>query len=234
MFKDLEHVMESLPIWKRNRRKIVSPIGNSMAYRPTFIADSYRESVLQRIIELTESTYTLYLSKQYLAAVITARSCQESIAVLNFINVKLVTFSRTKDLRHLVNTLERLTFGFSDDNEFPEKISIMNCIDSVDKTLGGQFRQHYNLLSEYAHPNYLGTFGSFGKPDYESLDIVISPNKDMIETMKKHVECTIVICFELLNIIQKECEDVFNTALETCKEMHNTGELVKQFYNKEL
>jgi hypothetical protein len=232
VYKNIEHAMKGLAVWKKHRRNKISPLCKNIAFRPTFNADFYRESVFHRFIELVESTYTLYRSEQFLAAIITARSCQETISILNFINIKLEHLSKTEDLKHFVESFKRLTLGFCQDEEFPEKISVMTCIDSVDKKLEGKFRQHYNLLSEYAHPNYSGTFGVFGQPNHETLDVVISPTKNSISRMKKHVELTLMICLELLGTIQEVYEKQINVALETCIEMHEQGKLVEQFYGE--
>lgn len=63
MYNDIEEAMLGLSEWKKNLRTSVKPISKNIAYKPTYDADYYRESILYRFIELTESAYLLYKSR---------------------------------------------------------------------------------------------------------------------------------------------------------------------------
>jgi hypothetical protein len=101
----------------------------------------------------------------------------------------------------------------------------MDCIDSVDKKfkIKGKFREHYDLLSEYAHPNNAGTFNVYGQVNLEFLEINVGLDKKSMLVMKSHVESTLMICITLLDNIQKEYEPVISEALEYCIELHKKG-----------
>jgi hypothetical protein len=61
----------------------------------------------------------------------------------------------------------RLLFGSKLKNTKVKADTILNAIDKLDKLIP-KFRKHYDILSEYAHPNSFGTFISFGKLDKEN------------------------------------------------------------------
>ena len=175
---------------------------------------------------ITESAYILYNENLLIGAIVTARAAQETLAVLWYLNTKLEHLSKTKDLKHFTKTLRRLTVGWTNDKELAEKINIFTMIDAVDKVLEGKFRQHYEMLSEYAHPNYSGTFGAYAVPDKENLEVSYGWSYPRSKKrLTSHIESTIVICIELLEVIQEKYEKVINDALDVCQELHKKGEL---------
>ena len=225
MYNDIEEAMLGLSVWKKHLRTSVNPISKNIACKPTFDADYYREAVLYRFIELTESAYTLYKSNLFVGAVTVARASQETLAVAWFINSKLEHLTKTKDLSHFSEIMKRLIVGWSNDEEFPEKINVFKCIDSVDKVMEGKFRRHYEMLCEYAHPNYNGTFGAYGKPNHETLEVTLGNYPGSKDTLKGHIESTVIICVSLLDSIQEKYEAVINSALDVCFDLHKEGKL---------
>ncbi|WP_096086292.1 hypothetical protein [Agaribacterium haliotis] len=228
MYNDIEEAMLGLSVWKKHLRASVNPISKNIACKPAFDADYYREAVLYRFVELTESAYSLYKSNFLVGAVTVARASQETLAVAWFINSKLEHLTKTKDLSHFSEIMKRLIVGWSNDEEFPEKINVFKCIDSVDKVMEGKFRRHYEMLCEYAHPNYSGTFGAYGKPNHERLEVTLGNYPRSKDTLKKHIESTLIICVSLLDSIQEEYESVINSALDICFDLHKEGKLKEQ------
>jgi hypothetical protein len=228
VYKNIDEAMIGLSVWKKNRRTVVKPISNNIAYKPTFDADYYREAVLYRFIELVESSYQLYKSNLLVGSVVTARAAQETLAVAWYVNSKLELLCKNKDLSHFNDIIIRLTVGWSKDEEFPEKINVITCIEAVDKALEGKFKRHYDMLSEYAHPNWSGTMGAFAAPNKEKLEVVFGQYIRSEETMKKHVESTLIICLKLLNSIEETYQEVINEALDVCHELHGKGKLKEQ------
>ena len=227
MYKNIKEAMQGLSVWKKNSRNKIAPLVKNIAYKPTFHADTYREAAFRRFIELTESAYFLFNNNQMVGAIVVARAAQETLAILWYLNTKLEHLSKTKDLKHFTETLRRLTIAWTNDDEFPEKINILTMIDAVDKKLEGAFRRHYEMLSEYAHPNYSGTFGAYAIPDKENLEVSYSWNYPRSKkTLTTHLESTLIICIELLEAIQEKYETVINDALDVCLELHEKGELV--------
>ena len=228
VYESVEQAMEGLSKWKDYRRSVIAPLSKNIAYKPTFDADYFREAAFYRFIELIESSYTLYKSGLLVGSVVTGRAAQETLAVIWFVNSKLEHLSKTKELSHFTETMRRLILGWSNDEEFPEKINVLKCIDAVDKDLEGKFRRHYEMLSEYAHPNYSGTFGAYGYPNHETLEVTLGNYPRSKETLLSHIEQTICISVGMLDIIQEKYETVINSALDVCHELHDEGKLKAQ------
>jgi len=231
VYNNIEEAMLGLDVWKRHRKVSIAPLAKNLAYKPTFDTDIYREAAFYRFIELTESTYSLYESNLLIGAITTARAAYETLAVLWFINTKLEHLTKTKDISHFLEITHRLMLGWSNDEEFPEKINVLKCADAVDKVFEGRFRRHYEMLCEYAHPNNSGTFGSYADPNHSTLEVKFGSYPRNKETLKKNIQSTVVISMEMLNHVQQDYEKIINEALDTCQELHEQGKL-KDAYNE--
>tara|TARA_R110001606_G_scaffold399285_2_gene583674 strand:+ start:3371 stop:4069 length:699 start_codon:yes stop_codon:yes gene_type:complete len=228
VYKNIEEAMVGLSVWKSHRRTIVKPLSKNLAYKPTFEADYLREAAMYRFIELAESSYTLYKAGLLIGAVITARSAYETLAVMWYLNSKLTHLVKTKDLKHFSERMRSLILGWSKDEVFPEKTNVLTCIKSVDKELEGQFSRHYDMLSEYAHPNYSGTFGAYAEPNHETLDVAFGRYPRSEKILNSHIENTIIISVSMLESIQEGYEGVINQALDVCVDLHQKGKLKEQ------
>jgi hypothetical protein len=228
VYNSIDEAMIGLSVWKQNRRISVKPLSKNIAYKPTFEADYCREAALYRFIELAESSFQLYNANLLIGAVVSARAAQETLAVIWFINSKLEHLAKTKDLVHFTEMTQRLILGWSNDIEFPEKINVFKCMDSVDKSLKGEFRKHYEELCEYAHPNYSGTFGAYAAPNPETLEVVFGDYPRSKKGLKTYIETTLTLCILLLDSAQEKYEHIINSALEVCLELHEQGKLIEQ------
>ncbi len=230
MYNNIDEAMLGLSVWKKNRKKTIAPLSKNLAYKPTFDADVFREAAFYRFIELTESTYALYKSNLLIGSITTARAAYETLAVLWFLNTKLENLTKTKDISHFLETIRRLLLGWSTDDEFPEKINVLKCLDAVDKTMEGKFRRHYEMLCEYAHPNNSGTFGSYTAPNHSTLEVHFGAYLRNEDILKRHIQSTILISLEMLSHVQHNYENIINEALATCQELHAHGKLKAAYH----
>ena len=62
-----------------------------------------------------------------------------------------------------------MLLGWKNDPEFPKAINALTFRDHMDKIIPG-FRDAYDRMSEFAHPNYSGVFGLFARTDYKNYE----------------------------------------------------------------
>ena len=84
------------------------------------------------------------------------------------------------------------------------------------------------MLSEYAHPNYSGTFGAYAEPNHETLDVVFGKYPRSEKTLNSHIENTIIISVSMLDNIQEGYDSIINQALDVCVDLHQSGNLKEQ------
>ncbi len=61
-------------------------------------------------------------------------------------------------------------FGSRNNPDLPEATNILNAVDRVAKHVP-HFRENYDRLSEFVHPNYTGTFQTFALIDKLNLAV---------------------------------------------------------------
>jgi len=225
--EETEEILNRVKVIKRDK---IVPLLKHLAYRPTFNIDYYREALLHRFVDLCEGALTLSKNSNNVAAIVCARSAQETFAVIAYLSFKLETLEKTKDLRSLLDTMHRLSIGWRGDHEFPEMINVLTCIDQVSKRLDSGFREHYDMLSESAHPNYQGVLGAYSSPNHETKEVCIGVVHKSDERLGTLVKKTIQICVHLFEHIQSEFEGHMNNALDICVELHEQGKLSDIFY----
>lgn len=228
----IDQTEEAINKIKAIKRESIAPLMKHLAYRPAFNIDYYREALLYRFVDLCEAAILLTRSRNSVSAIVCARSAQETFAVIAYLSFRLETLSTEKDLRSLLETMHRLSIGWKGDEEFPEMINVLTCIDKVSKKLDPQFRKQYDMLSESAHPNYQGVLGTYSQPNHETLEVAIGLSSKAEDRHQVLVTTTIQICALLFEHVQSEFEDLMNQALDICIDLHEKGELSDIFYSQ--
>lgn len=144
-----------------------------------FKAMSIRELLLHRTSQLTSAAEYLFEVNKVVPAVILTRSIVETFAVLFAFHERLDRFlnAENRDSKALDEYLMSCLMGGRDNSDLPKAINILNSIDRVEKSVPN-FRSAYDALCEFAHPNWAGTFGSFGKVMKETIELELGPNEN--------------------------------------------------------
>jgi len=96
------------------------------------------------------------------------RAAVEPTAALWYLCNKISSALKAGNLGDVDDYLMRLSLGSRIWEESPDPINVLTFVDCVNKTVEG-FRQQYDSLSEYSHPNYSGTTGLYSKNDTENI-----------------------------------------------------------------
>jgi hypothetical protein len=140
---------------------------------------SLREMLFHRASALATPAVSLLEERNVVSGVLLTRALIETVAMLADLHAKLEAFVQAPDVEALGTFLMGSLFanqykeGGVKDKYFTR--SIMNSIDTLDKKSKG-IRALYDQLSEYAHPNYNGVFGTFGKVDTDRFVLNLGPN----------------------------------------------------------
>jgi hypothetical protein len=130
-----------------------------------FLVLRYRESLLWRIVQLGRSAFENFTNNKLASAILLTRATVETSAALWYLRPKLQNAVQSKTLDNIRNDLTRLSMGSRVDTDIlPEAINVLNFVDRAENDIEG-FRQQYDRLSEFAHPNWAGTILLFSKVD---------------------------------------------------------------------
>lgn len=159
---EIEGLLTSL---ETSLQKEVDGIAISRSKLP-FKAECYRESLAWRMADLSRGALHSFQNNRLASAIVLIRAAMETAASSWCLNKKISGDLKTKSLHDIDDYLVKGLVGWrlkpEDGTEFPSAHQILNLIDKMDKEIP-DFRKHYEMLSEYAHPNWSGTHGLFAQ-----------------------------------------------------------------------
>jgi hypothetical protein len=121
-----------------------------------------REALIWRTEELTRTACDALERDDFAAAALLARATVES-AALAWKLMEVLSDRQQLSRQELSEILVRILVGSRLwQDELPQAVQILGCIDRMDKTVPG-VRESYDMLSEIAHPNWRGVFGMYAK-----------------------------------------------------------------------
>jgi hypothetical protein len=135
-----------------------------------------REALIWRTEELARNACGAIEKEDFAVAALLARAVAESAAMTWYL-VKVLEERAGYTPDQLQNKLMQLLVGMKrkkdkatepDTDDLPEAINVATFVKHVNRVLPG-FDEAYNLLSEFAHPNWLGVVGLYSKHDPENF-----------------------------------------------------------------
>lgn len=125
---------------------------------------SWREAIIHRVAELASNSLDLYEDHKFVSSCILIRSLMETTGMIFWLHKRIRKVVNDKQLGDIDNFLMRGFLGAKEDDPKWGALNALSAVDHLNKEVPG-FRDMYNGLSEFVHPNWSGTFGSFGRDD---------------------------------------------------------------------
>jgi hypothetical protein len=147
-----------------------------------FKAVSLHELLLHRVADLSETAINLFELKKMVPATIITRAVYETTAILYSLGVKIEEVIRTKDVENIDQFFMKSLFGGRIKNAPIECTNILGAVDRINKKFK-HFRDSYDDLSEYAHPNWSGLMGSYGNLVKETATLHLGREASKISVM---------------------------------------------------
>lgn len=166
--------------FKASLPRVVDPAEISLKAKIPFKAITYREALLHRITELSDTSINLYKDKEKtISFMIIARSVHETFSLLYMLHKNMTEAIETKSVIKFDEYIMTNTFGYrmKGNDNLPQMPNILKAIDQVDKILDGAFRRTYESMSEFCHPNCAGVHSAYVKIDKENFLAYIGADK---------------------------------------------------------
>lgn len=119
-------------------------------------------SLLWRSFELAETAYQSLQKNNIASGILLVRASMETTSVLFYLYSKMESTIKDKNVAEFDDKIMRILLGSKNKVTAIESISVLTTIDKTNKKYDN-YRWLYDLLSEYAHPNWLGTHGLYAK-----------------------------------------------------------------------
>jgi hypothetical protein len=134
------------------------------------LLEIWHQVYLRRMFDLASAAHDMINLGRLVPSCTLIRSGVETIGTFYYVNKKITEFTDKSDFVAIHHLLMSAVFGRKDFDPEIKPIQILTAIDHLDKEFLG-FRDLYDHLSEYAHPNANGGLGSYGSPKGELLEI---------------------------------------------------------------
>lgn len=198
---------------------------------PYKVAD-LRAGLLYRIYSLTDDSFTLFSKNKVLSGTIIARSLIETVSVFYYLCSKMDTCIKDRNISVFDEVVMKLILGSRNGITDIDSINILTIISKIDKDLkvdnnSRGFKFCYELMCEYAHPNWKGTEGLYGEINFDQVytDFGFNLKDEFKKEMPSRIlpvatsmEITIS-CIEWFDKIMdnfiKVCEDDINSKSKT-------------------
>lgn len=215
--EEIEQLKSSLP--KRIDPAFISHISKI----PHKVLD-LKTALLYRIYDLANDSFELFSKKRFLSGTIVARSLIETVTVLYYLCSKIDKTIKDKDTKYFDEKIMKLILGSRNKITELESINILTIIKSVDKELKvdgkeGALLFCYELMCEYAHPNWKGTAGLYGKPNFEEkyTDFGFDLQNELKREISIHI-LPIATAMEITTISIKWFNEIINDFIQVCEE----------------
>lgn len=219
----ITEIEECLQTLKRNLPRRIDPIALSRSKLP-FKALAYRETLIWRVEELGRTAFENLHADLLAAAILLTRAAIETTAALWYLFNKLnvaVKAGSVGDLDHYLNRLSVGTRNWKDDG-WPEAVSVLTFLDCSEKTFKG-FRHAYDELSEYAHPNYLGTTGLYSRIDPEGNLIDFGPEAKGLKHPRYACALNLTVLLMIFEDTYDKLADLMPAFITLCETDLDTG-----------
>src|SRR6266481_6346902 len=136
----------------------------------------YREALSWRMAELGRAAFEEFEKDRLAAAVVLTRAAVETSAALWYLYGKVQASVESAEVGDIDDYLMKMSMGIATDPATdastgepirPRPIRIGKFLDRVEKDING-FNRQYGYLSEYVHPNWVGTVYLYSKFDKEN------------------------------------------------------------------
>jgi hypothetical protein len=178
-------IEKHVQILERSLPRRIDPVALSSRSTLPFKALAYREVLIWRVTELGRTAFENLHADRLTAAIVLTRAAIETTAALWYLFNKMsdaIKAGSVGDIDHDLTRLSVGTLNWKDDGS-PAAIRVGKFIDCAEKTFEGM-KDAYSALSEYAHPNHLGTTGLYSRIDHVEKLIDFGPNAERLKHAK--------------------------------------------------
>jgi hypothetical protein len=216
--EEIEQLKNSLP-------KRIDPAFISHISKIPYKVLDLKTALLYRIYDLANDSFELFSNNRFLSGTIISRSLIETVTVLYYLCSNMNKTIKDKDIKYFDEKIMQLILGSRNKITKLESINILTIIKKVNKELKIDGKDDallfcYELMCEYAHPNWKGTEGLYAKINFEEIYTDFGFN--LQDEFKKEVSIQILpiaTAMEITIISIKWFNEIINDFIQVCEEI---------------
>lgn len=177
---------------------------------------AYTHEALQwRLCDLASSAWSCCERNEWVPAVILARSSLETAAAIHHCYRQAQAIVDGRAFAEVEPVVKRLALGRKDKEDL-QPVNVLTCIQQMSKRTELKLEPLYEETSEYAHPNWFGSLGSYARvrKDEESyeFDTKFTDSKYCAEL----VENTLCVTLQVSLLLRQFMNDLQPALIAMC------------------
>lgn len=161
---------------------------------------------------------TSYATGDWNAAILLTRGVVECVAALWFLSDLVKKGIAAETSAVIDEKLMKLVTGHRNDTEFPQSFNVLTFIDKFDKRIAG-FRESYDVLSEFAHPNWSGVYGIYCRQDNDKTVVTLGRKLELTDIPGTFGLRTFVASLRAFEIVYNDLSDRLPTFIAECEHL---------------
>ncbi len=184
-------------------------------------AMAIRAALIWRTEELARNAYAALQRGDLAAAIVLARAVVECTALMA--RLVHVVFERSKATEEELDyTLNKMLLGWKSPSDMPEAFNILTPIDHLNRQAPG-VRRAYDLMSEFAHPNWSGVSSLFSRTDREKYVTHFGRFETKQEALRAKAVSALAACLAIFEFDYNKFADVMPVWLAELERLWPAG-----------
>lgn len=138
----------------------ITPATISPIAKIPFKVQAFREMLLHRVSDLSDSACILYKNGSTIPAFVLTRAAFETMALMYYFNKSIEKAIKDGTTEAIDTLAMKSLFGTKDKSTEYEAVNILTAISHLEKQFPG-LQDMFSFLCEFAHPNYAGVAGAY-------------------------------------------------------------------------
>ena len=188
---------------------VVDPRANKIKQRPIWNLESYIQLAIHRVYDLGIETTNAWNNKNPAVAFLLTRAIYENTAYIYDLFHKIKAYYEEDNFNEIHEIIVNRLVGSRLSSNHRKIINVLTAINTVAKELP-DFKEFYEFISDFCHPNYSGMHGIYGKLDKEHVRFYINKEYGYTEETFSFIITGLATGLELFYINAKNLLDNIN------------------------
>ena len=197
--KDLYSINELIEKIGELKAVVVDLRGTKIKQRPIWNLESYVQLAIHRVFDLATESTNAWNNKIPATSFLLTRAVYENTAYMYDLSKKIKMYYDNDDYLEMHNVIVNRLVGSRLGTNFSQIANVLTVIKVVAKDIP-EFKEYYDFISDFCHPNYSGMLGIYGNIDKENVRFYVGRDYGYEENVFSHIITGLVTGLEIFSV----------------------------------
>jgi len=206
-----EEVRQNLDLLRKDLPRRIDILAISRRSKIPWKSLEYRESLIWRFADLGPGAYDEFCKERMVSAITLTRAAAETLAAMWCLRNQIQIALDSRAVGDLHEHVMKGWMGSSNpDADFPSAHRVYKHL--IKRTDEDSFRESYETLSEFSHPNYAGAAGLFSRSNWREMTTEFGPDTERLRAARSIcINClsaTVMMFMQMYNQVGESIPDL--------------------------